>query len=740
MMNGILLLLALQASAVEPPFYNREVKDLRDVGALNENSRALAGGIRKIDLTNGGTINGSLCFADGTCQTTAPAASVTVVSSFTYPATSITATNTSWSGCLAAVSTLTMTTVGNKVRITYSGDLENDSASQVQSIIVLQDGAFFDGQSATVGFIRSQDNNPVGASQNGGFVHVTQNAPVAGTHSWCMGMITDGSTARLNCNTRICQFSVEEIATGIGPTGATGPTGAAGATIAINASMIGDGSSSNVAGVNPSSVAILGSGGYVLNQQLDPSSVTKQGFVTLANLSGVVPAASINLSTITTALNLKVDRDTPAQVNLSTVTTALNLKVDRDTPAQVNLSTITTALALKVDRDTPAQVNLSTITTALASKQDLDADLTDLADGSLTGSKVGDGVAAANIAAGILDTDVIASSVAAVIAPATCGDATTSCRTTFGPDGRITSVSSVTIGNAETATALAADPADAASGYVCRGINAAGTCQPAWIETAATNGSTNPITSDAAFDQLALKANLTGATFTGLVAAPDYTATYGLAAATAALTGALSAASATLTGGGAAPYSLTTSSGIHLLAGQFYMENGSTLRWPDGTVTSTSPAGGGGGAAAKVSSFTYVPAWSTSQTSLVACAPSSTVTVTCAGTCTLQVSFSGAAQIGSYNSEASIGFLVDGGYADARWNATAGGTTWNNKSGGFCDSISMSYRVTLASGSHSFCLTAAVYNAGQTLTIMGATKCGYNNFFATVSQFGVQEY
>lgn len=44
--------------------------------------------------------------------------------------------------------------------------------------------------------------------------------------------------------------------------------------------------------------------------------------------------------------------------------------------------------------------------------QPADADLDDLADGSLTGSKVGDGVPAANIAAGSLDVDVIASSIA----------------------------------------------------------------------------------------------------------------------------------------------------------------------------------------------------------------------------------------------------------------------------------------------------------------------------------------
>jgi hypothetical protein len=51
--------------------------------------------------------------------------------------------------------------------------------------------------------------------------------------------------------------------------------------------------------------------------------------------------------------------------------------------------------------------------------QAFDSDLTDLADGSLTGSKVGDGVPAANIAAGSLDTDVIVSSIAINTVPGT---------------------------------------------------------------------------------------------------------------------------------------------------------------------------------------------------------------------------------------------------------------------------------------------------------------------------------
>lgn len=83
-------------------------------------------------------------------------------------------------------------------------------------------------------------------------------------------------------------------------------------------------------------------------------------------------------------------------------------------------------------------------------------------------------------------------------------------------DGVIHADGGVT-GNAATATALAADPADAGSGFLCKGINAAGTCTISLVEDAATNGSTNPVTSNAVYDQLALKAALGGATFTGTV-------------------------------------------------------------------------------------------------------------------------------------------------------------------------------------------------------------------------------
>lgn len=74
-------------------------------------------------------------------------------------------------------------------------------------------------------------------------------------------------------------------------------------TVYVNASLSGDGSLSLPLGVKSSSVAVLNASGFVLNSQLDPSSVTKQGFVSLANLSGAVPSGRVDFSTITAALS-----------------------------------------------------------------------------------------------------------------------------------------------------------------------------------------------------------------------------------------------------------------------------------------------------------------------------------------------------------------------------------------------------------------------------------------------------
>lgn len=132
------------------------------------------------------------------------------------------------------------------------------------------------------------------------------------------------------------------------------------------------------------------------------STVTGQGLalsgsMTATSFIGPVAAAGVDLSTVTTALGLKVDKNTPDHVNLSTVTTALGLKADKGNTEHIDLSTVTTALATKqatgnyitgltgavtasgpgsaaatIVGPVPANgVDLSTVTTALALKAPL---------------------------------------------------------------------------------------------------------------------------------------------------------------------------------------------------------------------------------------------------------------------------------------------------------------------------------------------------------------------------------
>lgn len=79
--------------------------------------------------------------------------------------------------------------------------------------------------------------------------------------------------------------------------------GVSGATETTTAALTGVGTAANPLGVNSSSVAVLNASGFVPNAELDPSSVTKQGLVTLANLSGAVPSGRVDFSTITTQFN-----------------------------------------------------------------------------------------------------------------------------------------------------------------------------------------------------------------------------------------------------------------------------------------------------------------------------------------------------------------------------------------------------------------------------------------------------
>ena len=70
-------------------------------------------------------------------------------------------------------------------------------------------------------------------------------------------------------------------------------------------------------------------------------------------------------------------------------------------------------------------------------------------------------------------------------------------------------------GNSATATALAANGANSASGYVCRGVDASGVCEEAVVDASAVDSSTSPVASNALFDHAAF----TGSSAHGAVSA-----------------------------------------------------------------------------------------------------------------------------------------------------------------------------------------------------------------------------
>jgi hypothetical protein len=125
-------------------------------------------------------------------------------------------------------------------------------------------------------------------------------------------------------------------------------------------------------------------------------------------------ASTATVQTIVdTTLSSQYDSD---HLNLSNIGTLTHAQLEANITA-IQVSTVTigvgaTNAAAGNHAHSGVYAVIGDTLTVGVQVQAYDADLDDLADGSLTGSKVGDGVPAANIAAGSLDSDVIVSSLA----------------------------------------------------------------------------------------------------------------------------------------------------------------------------------------------------------------------------------------------------------------------------------------------------------------------------------------
>lgn len=197
MIIGILLALAFSVQAGEVPFYTREIKDLRDVGALNENSRSLADGIRKTDLTNGGTVNGSLCFADGTCQTTATSTFTPSVSTKTLYTGAITPSNASgFVGCQATTMTISVPVASTVTATLQTGGFRTNF-NIYGGMSILVDGAFLEGCTISAPCWNYQDTNGSTPSIS----QLSYSADVylsAGSHTFCFGAWANTASANRN--------------------------------------------------------------------------------------------------------------------------------------------------------------------------------------------------------------------------------------------------------------------------------------------------------------------------------------------------------------------------------------------------------------------------------------------------------------------------------------------------------------------------------------------------------------
>ena len=437
----------------------------------------------------------------------------------------------------------------------------------------------------------------------------------------------------------------------------------------------------------PASLTAIAASTTTLASRLDQVAVSTTALsastATLSSRLDSVAVSTTALSASTAALSLRLDSVAVSTTALSASTAALSVRLDAAASSTTTLagrldsvavstlalSASTAALSVRLDSVAAATTTLSTeniashridgstYTAAIALKQNADSDLDDLSDGSLSGSKVGSGVAAANIAAGTFGAGVV-----------------------------------IPIAGVDLSTVITA------------------------LATKASTGTDNSMTRANSLARIDPALTIVG---TMTVQGAD----------------GIKASSGNFTGTGTTVFSITASSGIHMLNGRLDLEGtGAFIRFPDGTTQKTAPTAG---AAAAVSSYTFMGTVSLTQTAFGACFAGSTVTLVTTGL-PVTVSFSGAINYSSVN-DAGLAILIDGAFPTPL-STTVGNYMTSFDNAGRCKGATFVFNAgALSAASHTFCLTANGTGGGQVDIVGRNTACTYGSALKTAAQFGATE-
>lgn len=168
--------------------------------------------------------------------------------------------------------------------------------------------------------------------------------------------------------------------------------------------------------------------------------------------------------------------------------------------------------------------------------------------------------------------------------------------------------------------------------------------------------------------------------------------------------GSVLATSATLSGTGAQVYSLTTSSGIHLINGKLRFEAGGMIEWADLTKSTTASAGASGPIFNSTSVIRTANVSFTNNT--FQCLSGSTLTMTTTGG-DIAVFMSATVQNTTSGIDTQLGFLQDGAWV----NGAPALINWTQVTGGYNLPASFFQVVRgVSAASHSWCLAAQVSN------------------------------